>query len=336
MKHHQYWTALAVCSLLIGQPATSGIRAVSGSRLVYLDISGGRLLSANPDGSDVTVLVRGLSGGPDGVAVDAAAGHIFWTNMGRPSEADGSVERADLDGSHVTRIVPAGGAFTPKQLRLDAMHSKLYWSDREGMRVMRSDIDGSHIETLVETGRDDLARRDAANWCVGVALDVERRRIYWSQKGGSNAGAGSIRRAGLEIPRGEDPAHRSDIEVLFDGLPEPIDLDLDPGNRLIYWTDRGNPPRGNTVSRAPMDLPAGANPKTRDDQQILVRDLHEGIGIALDLDGKRMFVTDLGGNVYRAALDGSEKSTLLTGQGSLTGIAYVRVPAAASVTPGER
>ena len=191
---------------------------------------------------------------------------------------------------------------------------------------MRSNLDGSRIETLVETAQGDEARRDAANWCVGIAVDVARRHVYWTQKGGSNEGRGSIRRAGLEIPRGESPAHRSDIEVLFDALPEPIDLDLDSGQRFMYWTDRGDAPRGNSVSRAPMDPPAGVDPRSRRDQQILVSDLKEGIGIALDLRGRRMFVTDLGGNVYSAGLDGADKKTLLTGQGSLTGIAYAELP----------
>jgi len=55
----------------------------------------------------------------------------------------------------------AGGTFTPKQLKLDRKNGKLYWSDREGMRVMRSNLDGSRIETLIETGQGDHARLDA-------------------------------------------------------------------------------------------------------------------------------------------------------------------------------
>ena len=289
-------------------------------RIYFLDIRGGRVLSANADGSDLKVLLEGHKTGPDGIVVDVRTRHIFWTNMGRAKENDGSIERSDLDGKNLTAIVPAGGTFTPKQLKLDQKNGKLYWSDREGMRVMRSNIDGSNIETLVETGHGDAARLDAGNWCVGIAVDAERGQIYWTQKGGDNAGTGSLRRAGLEIPKGENPAHRSDIEVLFDGLPEPIDMDLDLGKRMIYWTDRGDPPRGNTVNRAPMDSKGRAEP------EILVSGLHEGIGIALDLKGGRMFFTDLGGNVYSANLDGSEKKILLTGQGSLTGIAYVELP----------
>jgi DNA-binding beta-propeller fold protein YncE len=263
---------------------------------------------------------------PDGIAVDIPAGHLYWSNMGKPKEEDGSVERSDLDGSNLTTVVPMGGAFTPKQLKLDQKHGKLYWSDREGIRVMRSNLDGSNIETLVETGHGDAARLDPRNWCVGIAVDPDGGKIYWTQKGGDNAGTGSIRRANIEIPEGQDPVHRSDIEILFDGLPEPIDMDLDLPHHKMYWTDRGDPPRGNTVSRAPMDPPKDADARNRQDQQIVVSGLHEGIGIALDLRGGRMFVTDLGGNIYSARLDGSEKKVPLTGQGALTGIAYAELP----------
>jgi hypothetical protein len=240
----------------------------------------------------------------------------------------------------VTKIVPDGGTFTPKQLKLDAAHGKLYWADREGMRIMRANVDGSQIETLIETGvrpGSDQGqtgvrpqgtadgggdRANQANWCVGIALDVARGKVYWTQKGGNPANAGSIRRANLEAPSGMDPARRSDIEVLVDGLPEPIDLEVDLRTRMMYWTDRGDPPRGNTVTRAPMDPPKGANPAARSDLQILFGGLNEGIGIALDTTRGRLYVTDLGGNVYSANLDGSDRRTIMTGQGSLTGIAF--------------
>ena len=51
----------------------------------------------------------------------------------------------------------------------------------------------------------------------------------------------------------------------------------------------------------------------------------EGIGIALDLKGDRMFVTDFGGNVLAAKLDGSDAKPLLVAQGNLTGIAYAEI-----------
>jgi hypothetical protein len=51
----------------------------------------------------------------------------------------------------------------------------------------------------------------------------------------------------------------------------------------------------------------------------------EGIGIALDFKGARMFITDLAGSIYSARLDGSEKKPLLVAQGNLTGIAYAEI-----------
>ena len=288
-------------------------------RLFLLDLSGGRVLSMNPDGSHQQLIAADCPH-PDGIVVDVEAGHVYWTNMGVPSRNDGSIERADLDGSNRRFIVAPGGTFTPKQLHLDKANGKLYWSDREGMRVMRANLDGSQVETLVQTGTGENDRHDQTRWCVGITIDLERRQIYWTQKGDDNAGEGRILRAGIEIPKGETAADRSDIEVFFDGLPEPIDLELDLEHRVLYWTDRGNPPRGNTVNRAPVDVKPGQN-----EPQIVVPDLMEGIGIALDIPGNRMFVTDLAGSLYTAKLDGTDKRTLLAAQGNLTGVAYVEV-----------
>jgi hypothetical protein len=201
--------------------------------LFVLDLSGGRILSMSHDGSSRKVIVTGCRH-PDGIVVDVEAGHIYWTDMGVPNLNDGSIERADVDGRNRKTIVPEGSTFTPKQIHLDTKTRKLYWSDREGMRVMRSNLDGSKIETLVETGQGDADRRDARKWCVGIAVDAERGHIYWTQKGPDDAGQGRICRANVEIPNGESAASRSDIEVLFDGLPEPIDLELDLDSRAIY------------------------------------------------------------------------------------------------------
>jgi len=289
-------------------------------RVLFLDVSGGRMASVKTDGTELKVLIEGLKRVPDGIVVDVEAGHVYWTNMGNPTRNDGSIERADLDGGNRRTIVAEGATFTPKQLQLDAKGGKLYWCDREGMRVMRANLDGSTIETLVDTSQGDARPgRDATKWCVGIAVDHDRGHVYWTQKGPDNAGKGRILRANLDIPKGESAADRSDIEVLFDRLPEPIDLDLDLVERVIYWTDRGDAPRGNTVSRAPMD-PSSRNGR---EPEILTSGLMEGIGLALDLKGRRMFFSDLGGSVYSAKLDGSDKRALTFAAGNLTGVAYI-------------
>src|SRR2546430_12109167 len=106
-------------------------------RLFVLEARGGQIHSANTDGSDRKVIVSGARV-PDGVVVDVEAGHIYWTNMGAPSKNDGSIERVDLDGKNRVTIIGEGKTFTPKQLHLEKKSGKLYWCDREGMRVMRA------------------------------------------------------------------------------------------------------------------------------------------------------------------------------------------------------
>src|SRR3954470_4448074 len=291
----------------------SGEKATVG-RLFLLGLSDDRIVSLKSDGSDREVIVTGCRF-PDGIAVDVAAGHIYWTNMGNPKANDGSLERADLDGRNRKSIIPQGGTFTPKQVQLESKSRELYWCDREGMRVMRANLDGSDIETLVDTSQGDpRPGPDASKWCVGVAVDVDGRKFYWSQKGGDNAGEGRIFRANIEIPPGQTTANRRDIELIYDKLPEPIDLEIDPTTRTLYWTDRGDSPRGNTVSRAPLDAPADQRPAP----EIVFTHLMEGIGIALDRKRGRMFITDFAGSVYSANLDGSNQKTLLFGQGNLT------------------
>jgi sugar lactone lactonase YvrE len=148
-------------------------RAPASARLFFIDLSGGRVLSANPDGSDLKTVINEGRKLPDGLVLDVAAGHIYWTNMGDPKSNDGSIIRSDLNGKNIITIVPAGGTFTPKQLQLEKRSGKLYWSDREGMRVMRANLDGSEIETLVDSSLgDSQPGADPRKWCVGIAVDT--------------------------------------------------------------------------------------------------------------------------------------------------------------------
>ena len=105
------------------------------------------------------------------------------------------------------------------------------------------------------------------------------------------------------------PAKRLSMLQIFKDLPEPIDLELDLANRTIYWTDRRDPPLGNTVNPAPMDVSAGDAPR------VLLGGLQEAIGLVLDLTNRQMFLTDLGGSLYAAAIYGADLRLILEDQG---------------------
>jgi len=298
----------------------SGSTSSGARRIFYLDVQGS-VLAFDEDKPTPRTLVSSAGKGPDGIVVDVAGGHLFWTTMGVPADNDGSLRRSELDGSKVTTIVATGMTYTPKQLKLDLAGQKLYWSDREGMRIQRAGIDGSGLETLVIVATGDTARKDAGNWCVGLALDLLHGFVYWTQKGPDNGKVGSIRRAHLQMPNGETAATRTDVEVLLDGLPEPVDLDVDVAGGDMYWSDRGD----DTINRAAIEIPNGKTAATRNDREILVRGVREAIGVTLDLERGHVYYTSgASGRVGRANLDGSGALDLITGSGALTGIAVVQ------------
>jgi len=51
------------------------------------------------------------------------------------------------------------------------------------MRVMRANLDGSKIETLVDTSQGEARPgKEILKWCVGIAIDVDGGKFYWTQK----------------------------------------------------------------------------------------------------------------------------------------------------------
>ena len=142
---------------------------------------------------------------------------------------DGSIERAGR--TNRTMIVP------PVELqnsfisivRMANCIGRIW----KGCESCAQNLDGLKVETLARNGQGDEDRRDQMKWCVGITVDPDRGQFYWTQKGPDDAGKGRIFRASTEIPKGQSPENRTDVEVLFEGLPEPIDLELDLYKRVL-------------------------------------------------------------------------------------------------------
>jgi 3-hydroxyacyl-CoA dehydrogenase len=303
-------------------------------RLYFLDIGiggnvtdlstvakSGKIMTASADGSNVRELVGGQAM-PDGIDVSISAGRLFWTNMGTsPSTDSGSVMSAKLDGSDLKPVIPQGSIHTPKQLKIDHQNRKLYICDREGMRIHRCDFDGSNHEIIVKTGEAETAdAEDQTRWCVGIAVDPEAGKFYWSQKGPSKAGKGRIFRANMQMPEGSTASARSDAELLFNKLPEPIDLEYEPASQTLYWTDRGEYPLGNTLNKAFVGDGQGEKGIVT-----LARHFHEAIGLKIDTVNRHVYLTDLGGAVYRVGMDGGEKKKIYETDSAYSGIALAHL-----------
>jgi 3-hydroxyacyl-CoA dehydrogenase len=283
-------------------------------------VTSGKIMTASADGSNVRELVGGQSL-PDGIDVSISSGKVFWTNMGKSaSKNNGSVMAANLDGTNVQTIIPEGQVHTPKQIKIDHTNKKLYFCDREGLRIHRCDFDGSNHEIIVQTGdskTNDI--EDQSKWCVGIAVDPKAGKFYWTQKGASKAGKGRIFRANIQTPKNETASTRSDIETLFENLPEPIDLEFEQAGQTLYWTDRGEYPLGNTLNAAHVGSDKVGAVKT------LARHFHEAIGLKIDSVNQHIYITDLGGTVYRLNMDGKDKRKIYESDSAYSGIALAHL-----------
>ena len=285
-------------------------------KIFWLAIAGNQVLTANDDGGAVKTLVSGQGvSAPDGVGVDLAGGKMYWTNMGTLTDSAhtpaGSLQRANLNGSQVEVLLQPGATTnTPKQLQLDLVHHKIYWSDREGAKAWRANLDGSSAEVLL-SGHGIMQ-------LVGMALDVPKGQFYVTDRYAKN-----ILRVGFDMPAGKDGSTRTDVETLYvgQGAAEPIDLDLDLAARTMYWTDRGL----GTIERAGMDLPSGQTAANRSDVKTLMSNLATPIGISLDLEAGSLYFTQLAGQIFRANLDGTGSKSIGNSSGA-SGIAHVEMP----------
>ena len=284
-------------------------------RIAALRVDKPSIFSIDTTGGNYQLIADNIGGTPDGIQIDKERGLIYWTNMGENFDADdGSVEAINLDGSN-RRFLAGNGAFTtPKQLYLDADQDLLYWCDREGGAVIRSNTDGSGLIRLIDRCDEVGGESAIFNQCVGIAVDHANHKILWTQKGPAKGGKGRIFCTGLDIPVGETAIDRVDIKVLLKDLPEPIDLEIDAENALLYWTDRGAPPYGNSLNRARL------TPEGLLDPLVICVGFAEAIGLAVDVAANVAFVADLAGQIWHIDLE-TGKSEVIFKLGIITGIA---------------
>ena len=201
---------------------------------------------------------------------------IYW-------KVDGTIRRANLDGSEDETLVTRGG--NKGGVVLDVGEGKMYWTNVYYGKIQRSNLDGSQVEDLlIELGKPD-----------GLGLNLSGRKMYWTNHEGSK-----IQRANFDGSR---------IETLVStGLSLPSGLVLDVGAKKMYWTDRGS----DKIQRANLDGSQVEN--------LIITGLSDPARIALDVEGGKMYWTDYEADkIQRANLDGTQIEDLLTNQNRVDG-----------------
>ena len=78
---------------------------------------------------------------PRSIALDVAAGKMYWTDSG-----ERKIQRASLDGSGAVTVV--AGLHAPYQLALDVAGGKMYWTEYRIDRIRFANLDGSEPREL--------------------------------------------------------------------------------------------------------------------------------------------------------------------------------------------
>lgn len=248
-----------------------------------------------------------LEGMPDGIDVDFSEQRIYWTNMGKAGPkytffaADGSIESCDFHGKKRRKIITKG-IVTPKQLRI--FNNKLFFCDREGMKVYSATKDGQ-LNQLYSTGVHGSGdEKDFLRWNVGI--QPTKNYVYFTQKGPTHGFKGRICRINRE--------GYTKVEELLGGLPEPIDLELAPSGRL-YWTDRGAGPNGRSLNSAEV------TDKGLEDHRVIFAGMGDAIGLAVSFDESFVYVGDLSGQIWKIDVDTGVGEVIRKG-GPITGVAF--------------
>lgn len=284
----------AVFLSLIAVLAFSAAGASAKNMLIWGNAGAGTLSYANLDGSGGGDL--GLGGAtveePMGVAVDAAAGRIYWIED--PADA---IKFANLDGGgSVGTLTTTGTELSGGQgLSLDKAAGRIYWDSNE--KVWFANLDGSGGGEI-PAGGATLAGPQ------GVAPDPANGRIYWANVGGSMVPVSSARLDGSG--EGED------IEGGAASTSLPSGLALDPIAERVYWTAFF----GDAIGVAGLDGSGGQNLPTG--EATIVRPQ----GLAIDPIGGKAYWTNWetnGPQIGYTSLDGSGTGGDLNSAGAAVG-----------------
>jgi hypothetical protein len=223
-------------------------------------------------------------GTPQGVAIDPAAGKIYWANGGSTH----TIAVANLDGSNA-HALNTGTATTSgnEGVALDVAGGKIYWANPLGATpaISYTRLDGSGGADLAITGTATLSGPR------GIAVDPTARKIYWSNAQPAN----KVSVANLD---------GSDSHDLNTGAATVTNVNgaaVDPVGGRIYFANYVT--GGGTIGYANLNGSGGGNVNTG------AATVNGPLGVAVDPSAGKVYWANFGtGNgtkISYANLDGS-------------------------------
>jgi DNA-binding beta-propeller fold protein YncE len=179
---------------------------------------------------------------PHGLAIDAAAGRIYWTNRD-----DNTIRRAPLTAGGTVETLYTGtaqGVSEPAGIAIHPAGGRIYWANTGDNTIRRAPLTaGGAFETLYSGSAQGV------NGPTGVAIDPDAGQIYWG-----NVSDNTIRRApmaGVASGGAVTPLYGpQDVSV-------PWWVAIDPAAGRIYWTHWNHPGDGR-IRGAPLSGGGGA------------------------------------------------------------------------------
>jgi DNA-binding beta-propeller fold protein YncE len=174
-----------------------------------------------------TVIPVGTTSTPKQISLDNQARKLYW------SDREAMVWRSELDGSDPEVILSGHQLMQPAGLGLDVAKRQVYISDRYGRRLYRVGFDMPEGETA--ENRSDvelLAEFTTTAWPLNISLDLETRRMYWTDRS-----RGVIYSMNMDMPAGANPLDRTDMTTVVAGLTEPVGIAYDELTKRLYFTE---------------------------------------------------------------------------------------------------
>jgi hypothetical protein len=187
--------------------------------------------------------------GPNGTAIDSAAGRVYWANY-----SGNSIGYANFDGSGAGLLNTSGAIVNaPAGLSIDPAGGRIYWANANGNSISYAALNGSGGGNVNTTGA-------TVDEPLGVAIDPAAGRIYWASAAGDAISYANSNGSG-----------GADLDTSGAPIEAPDGLAIDATAGKVYWANF----RGESLGYASVNGGSGGQVSTPSA-------LFEPAGVAID------------------------------------------------------